>query len=502
MKHLFTSIVFCGFAVLCRADGDDEFANYTITNRPLPSHITVGVATAAYQIEGAWDLDGKGEQVWDTFVHEHPERIAGRATGDVASDSYHRYKEDVACMKEVGVNYYRFSIAWSRILPNGTIDNINSAGIDYYLRLLKELESNGIEAMVTLYHWDIPTNLEKQGGWLNPKVVDWFEDYARLCYKVFGPYVKSWVTINEPKQICHNGYGNGGFAPGIASPGVGEYICARHVLLAHAKAWRVFDTEFRASLKTRNTIVIDSDWYEPTTNSEADAIAAETKRQFVYGMYANPVIKGNWPQVMIDNVAKFSKAQGYNESRLPPFSDEEVELIKGTYDFIALNHYTSYMVSAIENDNNLKGVSWDDDAGVNCYQKSTWPTAAAGWFKIVPWGFGKLLRWIKQTYGDIEIVITENGVSDTTGTLRDQHRIDYLRSYMSHMIDAIYDGGVNLTAYTVWSIMDNFEWTQGFGAKLGMYYVNMSDPMRPRTAKDSSRYLANVIKTRCLLDSC
>ncbi|KAG5873669.1 hypothetical protein JTB14_013335 [Gonioctena quinquepunctata] len=494
-------IILCGTIALSRADGDDEFANYTITNRTLPKYITVGVATAAYQIEGAWNLDGKGDQIWDTYIHEKPDRVADLSTGDVASDSYHRYKEDVACMKEVGVDYYRFSIAWARILPDGTLNNINQAGIDYYVKLFEELQANGIESMVTLYHWDIPTALEKQGGWLNPKVVDWFVDYARLCYKLFGKYVKTWVTINEPKQICHGGYGGYDYAPGLESHGIGEYICARHVLLAHAKAWRVFDTEFRATLKSRNTIVTDSDWYEPATNSDEDEAAAETKRQFVYGMYANPVFKGNWPQVMIDNVAKNSKAQGFNESRLPAFSDEEINLIKGTYDFLALNHYTTYMVKASDSDT-VAEVSWEADAGVTVYQKDTWKTAAIGWFRVVPWGFGKLLRWVKATYGDKEIVITENGVSDRTGTLRDQHRIDYLSSYMSHMIDAIYDGGVNVTGYTVWSIIDNFEWVQGFNAKLGMYYVNMSDPLRPRTAKDSSRYLANVIKTRCLLDSC
>ncbi|XP_023019417.2 cytosolic beta-glucosidase [Leptinotarsa decemlineata] len=493
-------VVVCLSLPSCLADGDDEFANYTITKRILPKHIAVGVATAAYQIEGAWNLDGKGEQVWDTFIHDNPSRVSDHTNGDVASDSYHFYKQDVAAMKEVGVNYYRFSIAWSRILPDGTLKKINQAGIDYYVNLFEELESKGIQAMVTLHHWDIPTALEKQGGWQNPKVVDWFVDYARLCYEKFGKYVQSWVTINEPKQICHAGYGLGVFAPGVVSPGVGEYLCARHVLLAHAKAWHVFDKEFRSKLKSRNTIVIDSDWYEPATHSKADAIAAEIKRQFVYGMYAHPIVYGNWPKIMIDNIAKYSKAQGFKQSRLPAFSQEEIELIKGTYDFLAVNHYTTYMVSALEDPNHVGGVSWDEDSGVNSYQKSTWKTAAIDWFKIVPWGFGKLLRWLKHTYGDKEIVITENGVSDTTGTLRDQHRIDYLQSYMSHMVDAIYDG-VNVTSYTVWSIIDNFEWNQGFNAKLGMYYINMSDPEKRRIAKDSSKYLAKVIKTRCLIES-
>ncbi|CAG9861383.1 unnamed protein product [Phyllotreta striolata] len=494
----------CSLAALVAADGDDEFKNYNITNRPFPKGFRFGVATAAYQIEGAWNVDGKGPEVWDDFFHEKPSRSSDGTNGDVATDSYHLYKDDIRCMTEVGVDYSRFSIAWSRILPDGTADKINQKGVDYYINVFKELKAKGIRSFVTMYHWDIPSALQKQGGWLNPKVVDWFEAYAELCYKLFGEYVDSWVTINEPKQICHAGYGAGVFAPGVVSPGVGEYVCARHVLLAHAKAWRLWDEKYRPVFKTQNTIVVDSDWYEPKTYSKEDAEAAEIKRQFVYGMYMNPIIKGDWPEIMTKYVGELSRQQGFNQSRLPPFSEEEKKLIKGTYDYIALNHYTTYMVKARGTKSRSPPVSWEEDAQVDVYQKSTWKTAAIDWFKIVPWGFGKLLRWIKHTYGDVEIVISENGVSDTdrSGTLRDQHRIDYIKSYMSHMLDAIHDGGVNVVSYTLWSIIDNFEWTQGFNGKLGIYFVNQSDPSLPRIAKDSSKYYANVIKTKCLLDSC
>ncbi|XP_056637774.1 cytosolic beta-glucosidase-like [Diorhabda sublineata] len=497
MKVFSSLLIFLGILAIGSTDGDEEFANYNVTNRKYPDGFKFGVATAAYQIEGAWNLDGKGEQIWDTFFHEHPERSNDGTNGDVATDSYHLYKEDIRCMKEVGVDYYRLSIAWSRLLPDGTIDNVNKNAKNYYTSLFEELRANGIEVMVTLYHWDLPTALEKQGGWLNPQVVDWFTDYATLCYHLYGTYVKDWVTINEPKQICHVGYGDGGYAPGVRSPGVGEYTCARHILLAHAKAWRVFDTQYRPTLKSRNTIVVDSDWYEPATS--ADEEAAETKLQFVHGMYMHPIVFGNWPQIMIDNVAKFSQVQGFNESRLPAFSNEEIELIKGTFDFIAINHYTTYMVKARSQPS--YAVSWVADSGVDSYQKDTWETAAIGWFKKVPWGFGKLLRWLRKTYGDLEIVVTENGVSDRDGSLQDQHRIEYIKNYMSHLIDAIHDG-VRVTSYTLWSIIDNFEWTQGFNGKLGIYFVNQSDPNLPRIAKDSSRYYANVIKTKCLLDQC
>uniref|UniRef100_V5GVG8 beta-glucosidase n=1 Tax=Anoplophora glabripennis TaxID=217634 RepID=V5GVG8_ANOGL len=218
-------------------------------------------------------------------------------------------------------------------------------------------------------------------------------------------------------------------------------------------------------------------------------------------MYANPVYKKNWPQIMIDRVAARSEKEGLTSSRLPAFTDEEVDYVSGTYDFLAINHYTSYMVSGA-GEPAIGEPSWEKDAGGYVYQKDSWEQAAAGWFRIVPWGIGKLMRWLKSTYGDLEIVVTENGVSDRTGTLEDDHRISYYKSYMSHLLDAMYDGQVNVTGYTAWSIIDNFEWTQGFNAKLGIYYVNMSDPERPRVPKKSSKYYANVIKTRCLLDEC
>ncbi|KAJ8978812.1 hypothetical protein NQ317_018902 [Molorchus minor] len=494
---------------LSLADGDDENANYVVTRRTWPDNVKFGVATAAYQIEGGWDADGKGEQVWDTWIHNNPGKVADHSNGDVASDSYHKYTDDVAAMKEVGVDYHRLSIAWSRILPNGTIDNINQAGIDYYIKVFEELKANGIGAMVTLYHWDIPTDLENQGGWLNPDVVDWFADYARLCYEQFGDYVDSLGDHQRTEADLPRRVRIWRFCSGCGVQRSWGVPVRQACSLAHAKAWHIFDEEFRSKSEARNTIVIDSDWYEPTTDSDEDEAAAEIWRQFIvrycspsqFGMYANPVYSKDWPQVMIDRIADRSEKEGFNSSRLPAFSDEEVEYISGTYDFLAVNHYTSYMVSAA-GEPAISDPSFSRDGGQSVYQKDTWQQAAAGWFKIVPWGIGKLLRWIKKTYGNIEIVITENGVSDLTGTLDDDHRINYIQMYMSHILDAMYEEDVNVTAYTLWSIIDNFEWTQGFNAKLGIYYVNMSDPERPRVAKKSSKYYSSIIKTRCLVDSC
>nr|CAI5861044.1 unnamed protein product [Callosobruchus analis] len=266
--------------------------------------------------------------MWDAFVHENSSRISDKSNGDIACDSYHKYKEDVALMKEVGVSFYRFSISWPRIMPLGTPDKVNKAGVKYYMNLLKELRSNGIEARVTLYHWDLPQTFAQQGGWLNSTIKQWFADYARFCFKQFGKYVNEWYTINEPPLICHSGYGLGLEAPGIQSPGVGEYICSKNTLLAHAAAWRIYDTEFRPRQKGRINIVLETTWYEPDTGDK-DKAAAERRLQFEYGLYAHPIFRGNWPQVVIDRVALRSKLEGYPQSRLPELTAEEQHFIKG-----------------------------------------------------------------------------------------------------------------------------------------------------------------------------
>ncbi|KAJ8955844.1 hypothetical protein NQ318_005389 [Aromia moschata] len=499
MKTWCGLLVFGCIFALSAADGDDDDKNYVVTSRPFPDGFMFGLATAAHQIEGAWNEDGKGEQIWDTWIHEHPNVVFDGSNGDVAVDSYHKYMDDIACLKEVGVQYYRLSISWARILPNGRNSNVNKPGIDYYLNVLRALKDAGIQAMVTLYHWDLPTALQNDGGWTNPEIVDLFGDYARLCYQLFGEYVQMWNTINEPKQICHGGYGIGAYAPGILSPGVDEYKCSKYVLLAHARAWRIYNDEFRSTQNGKITIVIDSDWYEPGT--DADKEAAETRMQFIHGLYGHPVYKRDWPDIVKQRIAMRSQLEGYSESRLPAFTEDEIDYVSGTYDFIALNHYTTYMISASD-EPAIGTPSLDNDAGVTVWQKDTWQTAAIDWFKYVPWGAGKLLRWLKSTYGDIDIMITENGVSDQNGTLTDDHRIRFYTLYMSHMLDAVYEENVRLTGFTAWTIMDNFEWTLGYIGKSGIYYVDMNDPDRKRVPKKSSTWYANVIKTGCLVDSC
>jgi beta-glucosidase/6-phospho-beta-glucosidase/beta-galactosidase len=229
---------------------DDSYflrnANAAI-NRTFPANFKFGVATASYQIEGAWNEDGKSENIWDHICHENPTFVVNQDNGDIACDSYHKYKEDVALLKDIGVDFYRFSISWSRVIPEGVAGSpVNQLGINYYKNLVQELINNGIEPMVTMYHWDLPEALQDLGGWLNPEVIDHYAYYAKTLYEELGDSVKHWMTFNEPKQTCMGGYGDGNMAPGYNFTGLEDYQCTHILLKAHAKAYHIYDEEFRA----------------------------------------------------------------------------------------------------------------------------------------------------------------------------------------------------------------------------------------------------------------
>ncbi|XP_060536127.1 myrosinase 1-like [Cylas formicarius] len=475
-----------------------------LSDYPIPKDFMLGVATAAYQIEGAWNEDGKGESVWDWYSHTFPERIDNAATGDVACDSYHKWEEDVALLKELGVDHYRFSLSWSRILPEGTINYVNEAGIEYYRKLLQGLADNNITPLVTLFHWDTPRPLHELGGWTNPLIADYFAEYARLCFERFGDLVQNWITINEPQTTCVQGYTEGIKAPGYSDEAEGVYLCAYTHVLAHAKAYHIYDEEFRAMQKGRITIVVDSMWCEPASDSSEDKEAAETEMEFIIGLYANPIYNGNWPQVVIDRVGNRSLLEGYPRSRLPEFTKDEIDYINGTFDFFALNSYsTNYIYHQIDVTESIGNGSYLLDSGIGAKVNSTWKSIEGiGWVNDVPWGFRKLLNWVHNHYNKPDIIITENGWADLTGDLQDQDRIDYVAGHISAILDAINEDGVRVFGYTVWSFMDNFEWTNGYNEKLGLYQVDFDSPDRTRTAKDSAKWYQKIIKDRCLVDKC
>lgn len=484
-------------AIAAGVNGDD-----IVINNHLFNDVQVGVATAAYQIEGAWNESGKGEHMWDWFMNTYPNKIDDGKNGDVACDSYHNWKQDIALLKNLGVNHYRFSISWSRILPDGIANNytINQDGIDYYRNILQALIDAKITPYVTLYHWDLPLPLHEMGGWMNPLLADHFAEYARICFDKFGDLVENWITINEPATYCILGYEIGTHAPGYTLSGEGVYRCAYTTLLAHAKAYRIYESEFKAKYKGRVSIVLNTGYAQANSTSSKDVKAVQRENAFSFGLYADPIYIGNWPQTVIDIVGQRSSMQELPASRLPQFTDDEIALIKGTSDFFALNTYATYLIAHKNNvDEDINDISFDTDKGTYETFDPSWPSLV-DWVDLNPSGFRSLLNYVQDTYKPSEIIVTENGWASKNGTVTDSDRTTYIKEYLSALLDARYIDSVNVTGYTVWSLMDNLEWSHGYTQKLGLVQVDFDSADRTRTPKGSYQWLTNALKTRCLLD--
>ncbi|XP_030752211.1 myrosinase 1-like [Sitophilus oryzae] len=479
---------------------DDE----EVSNIAFPDGFLWGYASAAYQVEGGWDADGKSPSIWDNDAHNNPSWFPEGQNGDVACDAYHKTDEDVALLVYQGVKAYRFSISWPRVLPTGFTDNINEIGIAYYKDLITKLKANNIEPLVTMYHWDHPSSLEDQGGFLNESlIIPAFVDYATLLFERFGDDVKWWTTFNEPKQTCAGGYDWGGISPQKRLSGVGGYICAHNLLRAHAKAYRVYDEKFRATQNGKVSMVIDEPWHEPSSNSTQDQEAAERQNLFNYGWFADPIVFGDYPDVMKQRIAERSQLQNLSQSRLPSFTDEEKAELKGSYDFLTINMYTTDLVLWREDDP-IGEPSIYDDVGVTTYQPDDWEKTVTIWFKVVPWGARSLVRWINNRYGDEKgIIVTENGYHDNGNNLTDLGtRGRYHKLYLSNLNDAIYKDGVNLIGYMAWSLMNDVEWYAGWLVNLGHYHVDFDSDERTRTPKESGVYYRKVVTTSCLVDNC
>jgi len=360
-----------------------------------------GCATASYQIEGAWLEGGKGLSIWDAFAHTQGKILNGD-TADITCDHYHKFKDDVALMADMGLKGYRFSIAWSRIQPSGTGEP-NPEGIKFYSDLIDCLLEHNITPWVTLYHWDLPLALQLElDGWLNPAIADIYTEYAGICFKHFGDRVENWITFNEPWVTSILGYGQGVFAPGRISNSE-PYKAAHNILRAHAKTLHLYREKYKTQQQGIIGIANNCDWREPLTDSEADNLAAERALEFFLGWFADPVYKGDYPEVMKERVGK----------RLPEFTDEEKALLKGSSDFFGLNHYTTmYASQAVEEDDAEVDVFGNggitEDQGVRLSADDDWKKSTMGW-SIVPWGCRKLMEWINARYDHPDIYITENG---------------------------------------------------------------------------------------------
>ncbi len=452
----------------------------------FPIDFVWGAATSAFQIEGGAASNGKGPSIWDAFC-TIPGKVADGDHGTIAIDHYHRFKEDIALMKSQGLKAYRFSISWPRVIPDGK-GKINEAGVQFYSDLIDELLANGIEPWVTLYHWDLPLALQLENdGWLSPDIAEYFEGYARLCFERFGDRVKNWITLNEPWVVSILGYGQGIFAPGRVSDSE-PYLAGHHLLVAHAKAVALFRSEF-SHQEGKIGITNNCDWREPKTDSPADKEAAERALQFFLGWFADPVYFGDYPDVMKSRLGE----------RLPEFTNEEKELLKGSSDFFGLNHYTT-MYAADGDPTQVKsdvygngGLSEDQDVILS--RDPNWEFTSMRW-GVVPWGCKKLLQWIDSRYNKPDIYITENGFAGKDelidGAVDDSDtRQRYFKSYLEASHEAISEG-VALKGYFAWSLFDNFEWASGYSKRFGLVYIDYET--LDRIPKASANWYKNVIQ--------
>ncbi|EEC77466.1 hypothetical protein OsI_16288 [Oryza sativa Indica Group] len=475
-----------------------------VSRRSFPKGFIFGTASSSYQYEGGAAEGGRGPSIWDTFTHQHPEKIADRSNGDVASDSYHLYKEDVRLMKDMGMDAYRFSISWTRILPNGSLrGGVNKEGIKYYNNLINELLSKGVQPFITLFHWDSPQALEdKYNGFLSPNIINDFKDYAEICFKEFGDRVKNWITFNEPWTFCSNGYATGLFAPGRCSPwekgncSVGDsgrepYTACHHQLLAHAETVRLYKAKYQALQKGKIGITLVSHWFVPFSRSKSNNDAAKRAIDFMFGWFMDPLIRGDYPLSM----------RGLVGNRLPQFTKEQSKLVKGAFDFIGLNYYTANYADNLPPSNGLNN-SYTTDSRANLTGVRNGipigPQAASPWLYVYPQGFRDLLLYVKENYGNPTVYITENGVDEFNNktlplqeALKDDARIEYYHKHLLSLLSAIRDGA-NVKGYFAWSLLDNFEWSNGYTVRFGINFVDYNDG-RKRYPKNSAHWFKKFL---------
>ncbi|KDP28151.1 hypothetical protein JCGZ_13922 [Jatropha curcas] len=480
---------FCYLLILLLNVAVTVFCADKYSRKDFPPGFVFGAGTFAYQVEGAAHEDGRTPSVWDTFSN---------GGGDVAVDQYHRYKEDVKLMAETGLEAYKFSISWSRLIPNGR-GHVNPKGLEYYNNLINELISHGIEAHVSLFNYDHPQSLEDEyGGWISRKIVRDFTAYADVCFREFGDRVSSWITINEPNVFAQGGYDLGITPPGRCSPpfGIGHcykgnssyepYLAAYHMLLAHASTVRLYRNKYQDKQHGVIGVTFFAIWLVPLTNSTEDAAATERAKDFFFGWFLNPLVFGDYPEMM-------KKIVG---TRLPALTKQESELVKGAFDFIGLIHYTTIYVQ--ENSESLKLETRDftADAAVNMFLDKDDPfVIIPEEFPLRPWGLQALLEYIKQTYGNPPVYIHENGqVSPHNSSLEDTSRVKYLNAYIGSLLDAIRNGS-NTRGYFVWSFLDAYEILgNGFEMSFGLYFVDVEDPGLKRKPKQSAHWYSNFLK--------
>ncbi|KAL4608551.1 klotho [Arapaima gigas] len=423
----------------------------------FPEGFMWAVGSAAYQVEGAFDKDGKGPSIWDTFTRGG-NRIA---MGDVGSDSYHNVHGDIRALRQLGVSHYRFSLSWARIFPNGTRGSYNELGAGYYRRLIRLLKEVGVEPVVTLYHWDLPEHLQRVvGGWSSPLLVELFADYADFCFRTFGHSVQYWITIDNPFVVAWHGYGTGMVAPGVRNEPDLPYVVGHNLLKAHAAVWHLYDKQYRPLQGGKVSIALGSHWIKPSKTRRENLRACQCSLDFVLGWFARPLFQdGEYPLCMRSRLS----------NRLPTFDATERAFINGTADFFALSHGPS--LSFQLGDESLRfGQTEELDLRM-------------------------LLYWIKAEYDNPPIFIVESGwfVSGNSRT-EDPKHMYYLKWFIVEMLKSIKYDKVRVIGYTAWSLLDGFEWYREYGIRRGLFYVDFATPDMKREPKTSAIFYGKLIE--------
>jgi beta-glucosidase len=437
----------------------------------FPSDFLWGCATSAYQIEGSPLADGAGPSIWQRFVHT-PGKIQDDDTGDVTCDHYRRFESDVDLMRSLGLQAYRFSIAWGRVLPEGT-GRINPAGLGFYDRLVDRLLARGIQPLATLYHWDLPAALDDRGGWLNRDIAGWFAQYADVVFRKLGDRVKFWTTLNEPWVVANDGYVRGIHAPGHSNAYEAP-IVTNNLLRAHGAAVQAY----RASGSGRIGLVANIEPKYPASQSEADVTATRLADAYMNRQYLDPALLGEYPQELAE---VFGAAW-------PSWPAGDLELIRQPIDYVGLNYYTRSVVKADPN-------AWPVRARAVRQRNRT--HTETGW-EVFPQGLTDTLLWLKERYANPPLYVTENGAAffDPPAVdgalLQDPLRVDYLRTHIRAMHDAM-RRGADVRGYLAWSLFDNLEWHYGFTKRFGLVHMNYETLQR--TPKASAQFYSRVIQT-------
>ncbi|MEX0879518.1 MAG: GH1 family beta-glucosidase [Thermoanaerobaculia bacterium] len=438
-----------------------------MTTPAFPRGFLWGAATSAYQIEGSPLADGAGPSNWHRFCRT-PGFVKGGGTGDVACDHYRLWKEDIRWMRELGLTAYRFSVSWSRVLPEGT-GRVNEKGLDFYKRLVDALGEGGIEPFATIFHWDLPAALEDRGGWQNREIADWFAEYAGVLFRALDGRVRMWTTLNEPWVVSDGGYLHGVLAPGHRSL-FEPPLVAHNLLRAHAAALAAY----RAQGRHRIGIVVNLEPKHPASDAEDDLSAARRADAYMNRQCLDPLFLGRYPEELREI---FGEAW-------PEFPAADFDAIRKPIDFLGINYYTRSVVR---------------------HEPKAWPVGAArvpqpglhtemNW-EVYPDGLAEVLLWVRDRYGSTPLYVTENGAAfdDPTpleGLVEDPLRVAYLRDHLRAARRAI-EKRVDLRGYFAWSLLDNFEWSEGFSKRFGLIRVDYETQMR--TAKASARFYSRVI---------